>query len=265
MAVGKKEIVAVDDESLAESFPMLYSERNDSMLDMISEAVGGETLTLGDIETVSMPGSGGKFWDVPGEESPLANMTGIMIAYGTPRVYWELEINDPNREKGARPDCSSDDSIHGRKGGVYGIGSLEHPKGDCETCPMNEWGSANRGRGKACKERRAVYLLLEGSLLPVVVNLAPASIKGFKQYVFRTASRGTPYWSLVTKVGLAQKDGPGGAYSFATFTKMGEIPQDKAERAHAFGEYLLSQALTRGTLTDIASETGDKDYDSADA
>ena len=57
-------------------------------------------------------------------------------------------------------------------------------KGDCEKCPMNEWGS--NGDGKACKNTRALAVLLpsvgEGTQL-YTLNVSPTAIKSFDGYV----------------------------------------------------------------------------------
>lgn len=38
--------------------------------------------------------------------------------------------------------------------------------GSCHTCPMNQWGSADQGRGKACQNRRELALLPAGFYIP---------------------------------------------------------------------------------------------------
>lgn len=45
---------------------------------------------------------------------------------------------------------------HVRDGQVYG----------CEGCPMNEWGSAPQGRGKACQNRRRLTVIPAGYYVP---------------------------------------------------------------------------------------------------
>lgn len=39
------------------------------------------------------------------------------------------------------------------------------PEG-CDGCPMNQWGSANTGRGKACQNRRRLLLIPAGMYMP---------------------------------------------------------------------------------------------------
>jgi hypothetical protein len=61
---------------------------------------------------------------------------------------------------------------------------LPQTKGDCEKCPMNEWGSD--GDGKACKNTRALAVLLpnigDGKQL-YTLNVSPTAIKSFDGYV----------------------------------------------------------------------------------
>ncbi len=45
---------------------------------------------------------------------------------------------------------------HWREGAVYG----------CDGCPMNEWGSADQGNGKACQNRRRLTLIPAGLFNP---------------------------------------------------------------------------------------------------
>ena len=57
-------------------------------------------------------------------------------------------------------------------------------KGDCDSCPMNEWGSS--GEGKACKNTRALAVLLpnvgDGKEL-YTFNVSPTAIKSYDGYV----------------------------------------------------------------------------------
>lgn len=39
---------------------------------------------------------------------------------------------------------------------------FEEQNADCESCPMNEWGSADRGEGKACSNRRRLAVIPAG-------------------------------------------------------------------------------------------------------
>lgn len=45
--------------------------------------------------------------------------------------------------------------------------------GPCEGCPRNEWGSSEKGRGKACQNREKLYLLPAGYYQPARPRAAP--------------------------------------------------------------------------------------------
>ena len=99
------------------------------------------------------------------------------------------------------------------------------PQNDiCRTCPHNEWGSADVGRGKACKERRRLALLPAGYYQPkrgsrdfdlhvfedpehyeaadiAYLKLPVTSVKDYARYVTDLASRlRRPPLAVITRV-----------------------------------------------------------------
>ena len=82
------------------------------------------------------------------------------------------------------------------------------PQSDsCETCPHNEWGSAEKGRGKACKNTRRLALIATDSLedieeAPVAfMHLPVTSVAAWSQYVNKlqdTLHR--PTFAFVTEI-----------------------------------------------------------------
>lgn len=56
------------------------------------------------------------------------------------------------------PHPAMQDHPHFQPQNVARDGTVE----GCQTCPMNEWGSADQGRGKACQNRRRLALLPAG-------------------------------------------------------------------------------------------------------
>jgi len=89
-------------------------------------------------------------------------------------------------------------------------GAKPHPKAkegqakSCADCPHNEWGSANVGRGKACRE--SVRL----ALIPAVQDMSKAqiwharvpitSVGAFKSHVSDLLSAEKPMWAVVSKL-----------------------------------------------------------------
>lgn len=63
------------------------------------------------------------------------------------------------------------------------------PGGCCATCKSNQFGSGE-GQSKACKNRRMIYVLMEGELFPMVLSLPTGSLKEFTKYLKRQLSKG---------------------------------------------------------------------------
>ena len=105
------------------------------------------------------------------------------------------------------PDCGSFD-------GVTGEGD---PGGACVKCRYNQFGSGESG-GKACKNRRRIYILREGEVFPVLLSLPTGSLKEFTRYIQRLLSRGKKSLAVVTRFSLKKAVNTGGiAYSQAQF------------------------------------------------
>lgn len=84
---------------------------------------------------------------------------------------------------------------------------------DCDSCPMNQYGSADVGRGKACKNGRRLALILAddmddiGSAELAYLNIPPTSLKawaGFVKSVAQTMKR--PPFGVVTDITLEDDD-----------------------------------------------------------
>jgi hypothetical protein len=201
--------------------------------------LGGEQVSVSDLTRVKCPSGGGTAWMVPdaaGEEQPVKHLDGIIL-HVTPRTraYWAS--SEPS---GNPPDCRSDDC-------EYGIGE---PGGGCEKCPFNQFGSAEKGSGKACKERRFIFLLREGDLLPIAISVPPASLKGLKMTLFKL---GQPYYQLFCRVSLRKMVNKGGTdYAEVVLTKVGALPHDVAAGVLAYAQQL--QALFTAVATTHESD-----------
>ena len=55
------------------------------------------------------------------------------------------------------------------------------PGGLCASCPFNEFGSAENGRGKKCRNTMLLFLQQPGRALPLAVLLPPTSIPRMKK------------------------------------------------------------------------------------
>lgn len=142
-----------------------------------------------------------------------AELRGVIVYKHKVRGLWNRESENKI------PECSSWD-------GKNGLATETNENRTCATCPMNAWGSGtdeagNRTRGKACKEMRRLFVVLEGYHLPVMVSITPTSLKNFDSYISARLTRGIPDIAAETVITLSLETGGRFPYAVAQF-KMGE-------------------------------------------
>jgi hypothetical protein len=194
------------------------------------EALEGESLSPWDLPEITVPAGGGTTWELATVDGDISEkeVTAVILDSQRVRQYYANKFDGGS----APPDCASAD-------GNTGVGS---PGGDCATCPLAQWGSAENN-SQACGERRHVLLLTAHSNLPVFFNVPPSSIKALKQYLMGLAGAGQSYFQVTTKITLAKaKSATGIEYSKAVFTRV--APLD-AKQAAVAAEY---RATVRGLL-----------------
>lgn len=84
----------------------------------------------------------------------------------------------------------------------------------CEGCPLNEWGSADVGEGKACKNVRRFAMISSADLEDLehaevaYLKLPVTSVKHWAAYMKKTLEKivQKPYWGVVTKISLDGKE-----------------------------------------------------------
>ena len=173
-----------------------------TLAQVLAENTGVHGLNEFDLDRVVMPAGGVTTWMVPtlaGDE-PMQSIEGIIVAWREPRGYWKLPLDVTGG--GTPPDCSSNE-------GVHGVGD---PGGDCKSCPLAQWGSDPRddSNAQACKQRRLLFVVREGDYLPIVVSLAPGSLKAINKYFLRLSSQNISYRAVVTKLALTRAQSAGG-------------------------------------------------------
>lgn len=167
----------------------------DDVAEIIALNVGDEALGINDLDRIKIPSGGGLNWTIPtldGEKS-TDEFDGIIVHAQDVRAYWETSLDEGGG--GNPPDCASPDGKTG-----YG-----NPGGLCRTCPMAEFGSAEKGEGQACKQMKRIYVVPKGSILPILVTAPPTSLQAVKRYMLRLAGHSTPYYGVVTRFTLTKE------------------------------------------------------------
>lgn len=214
------------------AYPVLFDQGEGGIAEILADNFGEDGFQAGDLDRIKIPAAGGRFWDVP-DEQPVAVLEGVLVHKQKTRSYWIKDVDEQGDEGGQPPDCASANGILGN--GVFGPGSPGNPSGECGDCPMNTYGSG-KGNGKACKEQMQLFMLREGSILPMQVTLPPTSLKPFRKYMTRLASKAVPFYGVVTRLGLTQERGPAGPYSVAVPERGGDIDPAERAAAKAYGE-----------------------------
>lgn len=203
--MAKNEIVKYD----AGNFALVT--RGAEIGDILRENLSGAVIKPFDLDMVHVPSGGGTTWEVPtldGTES-TKELVGVIIGQKIVRGYWKTSYEAaPNTP----PDCSSDDGEFGM-GDPLGLGVVA--RHDCATCQMNAWESDPKGgRGKACAEKKLLFLMRQDDLIPLVVVAPPTSLKPLQNFMLRLGSRGVRYYHAMVGLSLqATQNGAGLKYS----------------------------------------------------
>lgn len=198
-----------DDDLAVKDDYLVLSEDVTQIQEVIDLNLGTDGLDPSDLEVIKMPTGGGTHWTLEtldgGPETTEA-IHGILIHQQTVRTYWEDEFSGG----GEPPDCYSPDGEIG-----YSMELWEDRGGtrECGTCPFNEWGTAENGDGKACKEKKNLYLFMEDEFFPKLLRVPPTSLDPVKKYLIKLASKRIPFYAVETKLELEQDSNDSFEYS----------------------------------------------------
>ncbi|MDY7033254.1 MAG: hypothetical protein SVY10_15275 [Thermodesulfobacteriota bacterium] len=127
---------------------------------------------------------------------------GIILFHHSCNAWWAESYDESGG--GVSPDCSSLDSIHPN------LNSNDVQAKECRACPKNQWGTADKGNGKACKNMKRIYILCENDLLPSCLSIPPACKRSIDQFFTLTSMKGILLRAMVTEFRLKaakSKDG----------------------------------------------------------
>lgn len=236
-------------------YPILFDAGGEgSFTELIRQNFGDEGITPDVLDKITLPTGGDTYWRVP-DEPPIKELRGVIVFWGTTRAFWKVSKDEAGGET-TPPDCASADGRVGR--GEYGPGqplavAAGNPAGQCATCPMNEWDSAKKGSGKACKEQRRLWFLPANSILPMEVQLPPTSIRPFKGYMARLTGKGIPFFAVETVLKLDSVRMGGNDVAVVNPARGDELAPAEATAAFNYGETI------KGFLQNVASQSSNGD------
>lgn len=195
-------------------------------------------------ERIKIPAGGGVAFEVPGDalDSPdtVKEFEAVILYHQPINTYYKNKYDGSNNP----PDCGSMDG----KLGLSSDGELV----ECASCPFSKFESAEDGKGKACKQKRRLFLLREGEFLPIILTLPTGSLGEYSKYIMRVMGKGKKSNAIVTKFSLKKAQNSGGiTYSQAVFSIVRELSTEECLSIEKMSEQVKAMA-TKVAVADEA-------------
>ena len=181
------------------------------------------------LDRIKIPTAGGNSFSVPSESGweDVNEIFAIIMGFNDHRIYYSKSYNETGG--GEQPDCVSNDMETGKG----------DPGGNCYECPMNEWETAEKGKGKACVSKRLLMLLLPGEMVPIKLDVPATSLQNINKYFMRLASKGIIYHNVVTRFNLEKDRNENNVeYSKIVFSKHTDLSHAEKESVSKFSQAL---------------------------
>lgn len=249
---GSTGLVTLD---FAETYPALAPD--EETLELLEENLGadGENIGIGNFKRVKVPGSELDAWMIQraGKSVAEEELTGIVVAWKARRSMW---LN--GEPDGSRPDCHSLDNKRPVSLGLYGPQgerAAQNPGGKCRTCPMAQFGSDPKGgRGTACKEQRLLFLVVPGSMFPLVVHIPRTSIKGVQDFMLDLLDARKKYSQVEVGLKLAKdKNKAGQEYNRVALRRIRDLEPGECDATKLYGDQI--KALIEEVMVDFDNES----------
>lgn len=251
MAKKTTALATLDTFSIANRYegmdPEMMAELQDEMSDLDPES--GITC-----RKIKIPSGGGLAYEVQGEDETnveyMKEINAVIIFTHRVGGFWPGSYGDDEQNK--IPVCSSMD-------GKTGLNTETGELTSCETCPLNQFGSATDqkggpGKGKACKNMRRLYMMMDGDPNFYLLTVPPTSIRDVNKQLAKIMAGGVPYTGLVVRLTLEKTQNAAGvAYSKVVIGKSGLLPPAVSavakEMRRQIKEQYQSMAITADDYT----------------
>jgi len=193
-------------------------------------------------DKVKIPAGGGLMFEVIGDDGspePVKEIEGVILYHHATNSFYKEKYTGGNNP----PDCGSYD-------GKIGEGN---PGGSCGNCPYNQFGSGDNGNGKACKNKRRIFILREGEVFPIMLSLPTGSLKEFTNFVRRLVTKGKRSHTLVTKISLKKATSSTGIqFSQAVFSIKRNLTEDEVSAVLPLVDHI--KELSKNIALDLDSD-----------
>ncbi len=199
---------------------------------------------------VKVPGGGGLVFEIPTDD-PLrpestTSLVGVILHNHDTCAYWRPDNDEEADDEDKTPLCASYD-------GKTGYGD---PGGTCATCGMNTYGTGVKGRGKACKNMRVIYLLRSGEYMPIQFNLPPTSIRPFKDFLAKAfVMRKRASFGSVVEISLKPENNGKDKYSVAVFRRLYDFEGEEMRKVRDYALKFNAQINAINQQRILAAQT----------
>lgn len=222
------------------------------IVETIKANIEGTPISENTLERIRIPAGGSTTWVIPTVDGEVESktLTGVIVYSKLVRAYWQTSYDDGGGSD--LPDCSSRDSKQAFPSGEFKPPAPAHPAGGyaCQGCELAQFGSGKDGRGQACQQKRLVFMLTQGDVLPVVVALAPTSLKAASDYMMRLTRAGKPYWKVQTTIKLEKFTDPK-PHARAIFERAADLSDEEWSRLAQYRSELIPH------FEQVAAQVGD--------
>ena len=204
---------------------------------------------------IKIPAGGTLQFEIPTDdpENPdyARELTCVILYHHPNYAYW---LEGSEYDDNTLPLCTSVD-------GKVGVGD---PGGLCSTCALNEYHTAAKGAGKACKNMRMLYLFFPDKLVPYTLALPPTSLKSFNDFIRQAfLLRHRASYGSVIQISLKKASNGTNDYSVAVFRRVLDFDGEKLNKVRAYADSFKQQvklSLQQRVSENEASHTDICDY-----
>jgi len=217
----------------------------DELKSIVADNLGAnDAFSEGDLARFKVPSGDSPAFGLTrqdGTKDAVKVIRGVVVAHLPRRRYYEKPASEQN---GVPPDCQSPDGIRGE-----GTIARQHG-GQCEACPMAQFGTSRGkdgqpGRGQACQQRRALFIVSTGEILPTILELPPTSLGTWKTYLASLISARLSISAVETEITIKTERSKGGQeYAECQFKIARKLDPADAASMREFGA-IFAKTFTR--------------------
>lgn len=214
----KAELATYADFKLVQRYDGMPQEQLDELRDQLADLDQDPAASF---RKIKLQAGGGLAFEIQQDDDVIyeKELHAVILFMHRQNAYWAGPYGGGEN---SIPECVSMDAI-------TGISLADGQRHACASCPMNQFGSArdaagNFTKGKACRNTRRMFLLLNGDPNLYVLTLPPTSIPGVNKQLSKLLTSGMKYTSTLVKFSLEKfTSGAGIAYSRVVIARDREL------------------------------------------